>query len=113
MTQDHGTVKKLPYLEGDWVAVPLRGEAGWGVGRISRMAPRGRALVGYFFGDRFPTLPTLRQVSHLKPDQAVLIRRFGDLGLIIMLNALREKHGCFLQLPACLSCQMTVLHCQV
>src|SRR5438093_11677278 len=82
MTQDHGTVKKLPYLEGDWVAVPLRGEAGGGVGRISRMAPRGRALVGYFFGDRFPTLPTLRQVSHLKPDQAVLIRRFGDLGLI-------------------------------
>ena len=40
-------------------------------------------------------------------------KRIGDLGLIIMLKALREKHGCFLQLPACLPCQMIVLHCEV
>jgi hypothetical protein len=40
-------------------------------------------------------------------------KRIGDLGLIIMLNPLRERHGGFLQLPACLPCQMAVLHCEV
>ena len=40
-------------------------------------------------------------------------KRIGDLGLILMLHALREKHGGFLPLPACLPCQMAVLHYEV
>ncbi len=75
-------MSKLPYKEGDWFAVPLRDESGFAVGRIARMAPNGRVLLGYFFGPPHETVPTLDQVQHHRPEAAAMIVRFGDLYLI-------------------------------
>jgi hypothetical protein len=73
---------KLPYREGDWIAVPLRDDTGYGVGRIARVAPGARVLVGYFFDRKFDRLPRVADVHDLRPQHAVLVRKFGDLGLV-------------------------------
>jgi len=73
-------MKKLPYKEGDWFAVPL-GDDRYGVGLIARAAPKGRVLLGYFFDRFFRGVPTLSDVADLTPDKAVEIIRFGDLSL--------------------------------
>lgn len=65
--------------EGLWFAVPLRDE-GWGTGVVARANPKG-VLFGYFFGPRRDQVPTLEDVGHLSPKDAVLITRFGWLGL--------------------------------
>ena len=72
--------RKLPYNEGTWFAVPLR-TTGYGIGIVTRMAPRGR-LFGYFFGPARTTAPALDEVVTLTPEDAVLRIRFGDLGLL-------------------------------
>lgn len=72
--------RKLPYKEGDWFAVPLRTQ-GYGVGRVARMSGRG-LVIGYFFGPKHNQLPTVEDVIDLTPDDAILIRRLGDLGLL-------------------------------
>jgi hypothetical protein len=72
----------LPYSEGDWVAIPLRDDSGYGVGRIARMAPGGRVLLGYFFARKTSEPPTLRDVSDLESTMAFMVRRFGDQRLI-------------------------------
>jgi hypothetical protein len=46
------------------------------------MAPRGRVLVGYFFGPRRDELPSLEDVRGLRREDAVLVQRFGDLYLV-------------------------------
>jgi len=74
-------VKNLPYREGTWFAVPLRG-GGYAVGVVARMAPMGRVLTGYFFGPRRTELPSLEEVRGHRPDLAVLVQRFGDLHLM-------------------------------
>lgn len=66
--------------EGDWFAVPLR-EGGYAVGVVARANPKG-VLLGYFFGPRRSETPELEDVANLKPADAVLVRKFGDLGLI-------------------------------
>lgn len=71
----------LPYSEGTWFAVPLR-DGGYAVGVVSRMAPRGRVLVGHFFGPRRDALPLLEDVRALRPEDRVLVQRFGDLYLV-------------------------------
>lgn len=73
-------MKRLPYGAGDWFAVPLQDE-GYGVGVVARMAPGGRVLLGYFFGPRRSELPNAGELGVLKPDGALMVRRFGDLGL--------------------------------
>lgn len=73
-------MSRLPYREGTWFAVPLR-EDGFAVGRIARMAPRGRILLGYFFGPRLSAIPALKTVERLKLQQAIWAKRFGYLGL--------------------------------
>jgi Immunity protein 26 len=73
---------KLPYREGDWIAVPLRDSSGFGVGRIVRVAPGGRVLLGYFFGRRWRHEPTLSELSDLQPSGALVAWRFGDLRLV-------------------------------
>lgn len=73
-------VKKLPYREGDWFAVPLR-DGGYALGRIARADGKG-IVVGYFFGPRQERVPTIREAEGKRPDDAILVKLFGDLGLL-------------------------------
>ena len=70
---------KRNYHEGDWFAVPL-GQGGYALGIIARTSQLG-VLLGYFFGPRRTELPTLDDVTGLRPDAAVWITRFTDHGL--------------------------------
>jgi len=72
--------RKLPYIEGDWFAVPLP-TGGYGLGIVAR-ADRQGGILGYLFGPRHPNLPTKEDIIGLSANDAVLIRRFGDLGLL-------------------------------
>jgi Immunity protein 26 len=71
---------KVKYQEGDWFAVPLR-DGGFGIVLVARAARDG-VLLGYFFGPRRSDVPMIGDVTGLKPDDAVLVRQFGDLGII-------------------------------
>lgn len=70
---------KTKYREGDWFAVPLR-EGGYAVGVVARANPQG-VLLGYFFGPRREELPSLANVTGATKDDAVLVRKFADVGL--------------------------------
>jgi Immunity protein 26 len=70
---------KVNYREGDLFAVPLR-DGGFATGVVARANPKA-ALLGYFFGPRREAIPTLADVASLKPNEAVLVGRFGHLGL--------------------------------
>jgi hypothetical protein len=70
---------KAKYGEGDWFAVPLR-TGGYAVGLVARANPDG-VLLGYFFGPRCEELSSLKGVQGLTPDGAVLVGKFGHLGL--------------------------------
>lgn len=70
------------YREGDWFAVPLRG-GGFGAVIIARAMPRKEGvLLGYFFGPKRDSVPTLDQLSTLSASDAALVERFGDLGIL-------------------------------
>lgn len=69
----------MKYREGDWFAVPLR-DCGFAVGVIARANPRA-ALLGYFFGPRRGEPPKLDDVRDLRAHDAVLVGKFGHLGL--------------------------------
>jgi hypothetical protein len=69
----------MNYREGDWFAVPLR-NGGYAVGVVARANPKA-ALLGYFFGPRRADVPSLEDVADLKPGDAVLVGKFGHLGL--------------------------------
>jgi len=71
---------KLPYSEGSAFLVPLKG-GGYARGVIARAPPKGKILMGYFFGPRLE-LPADATVDDLRAADAVLRLRFGDLGLI-------------------------------
>jgi hypothetical protein len=71
---------KVSYREGDWFAVPLR-DGGFAVGVIARANPGG-VLLGYFFGPPRPEIPELQDVACLRPGDAVLVRKFGHLGIV-------------------------------
>lgn len=68
------------YREGDWFAVPVR-DSGFAVGLIARANPKG-ALLGYVFGPRRLEIPQLHDVNGLRPTDAVLVRKFGHLGIV-------------------------------
>jgi hypothetical protein len=70
---------RVNYREGDWFAVPLR-EGGFAVGVVARANPEA-ALLGYFFGPRRAEVPSLYDVANLAPGDAVLVGKFGHLGL--------------------------------
>ena len=70
---------RVAYREGDWFGVPLR-DGGFGIGLIARANPGG-VLLGYFFGPMRPDVPKLEDVVGLRPDDAVLVRKFGHLGI--------------------------------
>jgi Immunity protein 26 len=70
------------YSEGDWFAVPLR-EGGFAVGVIARATPcRRGVLLGYFFGPKRESVPALEELNGLSAANAVLVERFGHLGLV-------------------------------
>jgi hypothetical protein len=71
---------KLSYESGTWFAVPLP-SGGYGLGLVARANGKGEAF-GYFFGPRRSAIPSLDETSKLQPENAVLMRLFGDLGLI-------------------------------
>jgi len=70
----------LPYREGDWFAVPLRG-GGYALGIAARLNGEGKVL-GYFFGPKREEIPVLADAVSLSPEQAIHVRFFGDLGLL-------------------------------
>ena len=67
------------YGEGDWFAIPLK-DGGFGIGLIARANRKG-VLLGYFFGPRQVAAPSLEDAAELSPEQAILVQRFGHLGL--------------------------------
>ena len=74
-------MKKLPYSEGTWFAIPLR-NGGFGVGVVARATRKGRVILAYFFGPRRDAVPSLSELEHLTPDKAICAICVGDLGLI-------------------------------
>jgi Immunity protein 26 len=75
-------MRQGPYGEGDWFAVPLK-DGGFAAGVIARTVPEtAGVLLGYFFGPRRKTVPSLRELTGLSASDALLVRRFGHLGLV-------------------------------
>lgn len=72
--------RKLPYKEGDWFAVPLQ-PTGYGLGLVARMNGKG-VVLGYFFGPLHAQCPTKHNTAGLSAKDAILIRQFGDPGLV-------------------------------
>jgi Immunity protein 26 len=70
---------RVRYGEGDWFAVPLR-DGGFGVGILARANRKG-VLLGYFFGPRRGQIPELPDVTPLRASDAVLVAKFGHLGI--------------------------------
>lgn len=73
-------MKKLPYSEGSVFLIPLR-KGGYARGVIARASPKGKALLGYFFGPRLPSADQAI-IDDLNPGDAILRVIFGDLGFI-------------------------------
>lgn len=72
---------KQKYAEGDWFAVPLEG-GGFALGLAARVNPKGGVL-GFFFGPKLVELPaSVEHLDSIDAQDALLIGRFGDLGLI-------------------------------
>jgi hypothetical protein len=71
---------KLPYSEGSVFLVPLR-KGGYARGVVARASPKGKGLLGYFFGPRLSSAD-IAKVDNLDPNSAMLRVIFGDLGLI-------------------------------
>jgi hypothetical protein len=72
---------ELPYREGDVFAIPLR-NGGYSLGVVARSPKQGRVLLGYFFGERFPSVPGSLDLPVLAPENALKIVKFGDLSLM-------------------------------
>jgi hypothetical protein len=60
--------------------IPLR-SGGYGRGVVARSGPKGKVLLGYFFGPRLASVNDAT-LDDLDPEKAVLRVRFGDLGLV-------------------------------
>jgi hypothetical protein len=72
---------KFKYEEGTWFLVPLDNrDFVAGVVARSSFISHG-ILLGYFFSDVYDQLPTLDTLCHLKPRDAQVVIRFGDMGL--------------------------------
>lgn len=74
-------MKKLTYQEGDIFAVPLR-DRGFSLGVVARSPKGGKVLLGYFFRERFPSVPKPSDLPVLVPQKAIKVVRFGDLSLM-------------------------------
>lgn len=74
-------MKRIKYTEGQWFAVPLRG-GNFGIGIIVRGQYSTRGGLGYFFGPEYAVNPTGKDTLNKKPENALLVCLFGDLGII-------------------------------
>jgi hypothetical protein len=74
-------MKKLPYREGDIFAVPLQ-EGGFVLGVVARMPKGGKILLGYFFKEKFFSVPRPHDLPVLLPENVVKVVKFGDLSLM-------------------------------
>ena len=70
----------LPYSESSVFLVPLR-NGGYARGVVARASPKGKGVLGYFFGPRLSSTDDAVW-DDLEPAKAILRIRFGDLGLI-------------------------------
>jgi hypothetical protein len=71
----------IKYNEGQWFVVPLRKD-GFIIGVIVRGSYETKGGLGYFFGTKYHNLPDDQAIWQLKPEDAVLVTQFGDLGII-------------------------------
>lgn len=74
-------MKRLPYCEGTWFAVPLR-KGGYAIGVVTRATRTGRVLLAYFFGPKHEDVPSLTDAAGIRPKDAVRRLQIGDLGLM-------------------------------
>lgn len=72
---------ELPYREGDAFAIPLR-SGGFSLGVVARSPKQGHVLLGYFFGEKFPSVPAPSDLPALLPKNAIRVMKFGDLSLM-------------------------------
>lgn len=72
--------KRIAYAEGQCFMLPLRG-GGFARGVVARMDGRGRVL-GYFFGPNLSSETDAWVTGDLRAQNTVLVRMFGDLGLL-------------------------------
>jgi hypothetical protein len=79
MPKQHKRLVK--YEEGQWFAVPLR-NGGFALGIIVRGNFKTKGVLGYFFGPKYEEIPTGEETISKNKDNALLIGRFGDLGII-------------------------------
>lgn len=70
----------LPYRKGTWFLVPLR-TGGYARGLVARMDGNG-GVFGYFFGPLIGNQCEASLPLDTKPEDALLVGRFGDLGLL-------------------------------
>ena len=71
---------KLPYAEGDWFAVPLRG-GGFALGLAARADGKG-GVIAYFFGPVTTSPPSLDSARDRRAEDAIMVGNIGDLGLV-------------------------------
>lgn len=67
--------------EGDAYAVPLPA-GGYATAVVARVSPTSGVALGYFFGPRTPGVPEVNSLEGLRPEMAVLVKKFGDLGIL-------------------------------
>lgn len=72
--------KRIRFTEGQWFAVPLRNE-GYALGIVVRGNYK-TVCLGYFFGPRYEKPPGDEVTREKKPEDAILITQFSDLGII-------------------------------
>jgi hypothetical protein len=73
-------MKRRRYEVGDWFAVPL-GTCGYAIVVVAKKSWIRGVLLGYFFGPRRAAVPDLSCTRDLRAENAVLVHRFGHLGI--------------------------------
>jgi Immunity protein 26 len=72
---------RINYKEGYVFAVPLDG-GGYALGVAARLSKKPGGVLGYFFGPRITKLPDPAETLQLRANDALWVKKFGDLGLV-------------------------------